>query len=244
VKTFRADLHVHSCLSPCADIDVSPKTLARRAKKLGLDMLALTDHNSCLNGPAHRDCCKEFGIIPIFGMELTTTEEVDMLCLFETLEAAQDFEALVQATFPRYPVDEKFWNPEYVVNSQEEILGELDYLLTTASGIDLTTGLKEVHSRGGIGIPAHIDRNHNSLLSQLGFIPSDPFDGIEITLKLEESQAKIPHGKLPRVANSDCHIIYDLGQRHTEFYASECSFKAYVQALRTGQVAPKWGFPE
>lgn len=244
MKTFRADLHVHSCLSPCADIDVSPRTLARRAKKLGLDMLALTDHNSCLNGPAHRDCCREFGIVPIFGMELTTTEEVDMLCLFETLEQAQDFAALVEKTFPRYPIDEKFWNPEYIVNSQEEILGELDYLLTTASGLDLSTGLKEVHSRGGIGIPAHIDRDHNSLFSQLGFIPPDPFDGVEITLHRDKSQAKIPHNNYATVANSDCHIIYDLGQRHTEFLAQECSFKAYLQALREGSVVPRWGFPE
>ena len=240
---FIADLHVHSCLSPCTDIDVSPRTLATRARDLGIHLLALTDHNACKNLPAFEECCLEFGLVPVFGMELTTTEEVDVLCLFETLDRAMDFEALVHRDFPRFPLDEKFWNPQYVVNSQEEILDELDFLLTTASRLDLSTALTEVHRRSGLCIPAHIDRSHNSLHSQLGFLPPDPFDAVEITLKPEQSKELIDPGTLPLVADSDCHVLEDLGQRHTIFEAEEPGFEGYRRALGNLAVKPCWGFP-
>jgi len=190
-------------------------------------------------------------------MELTTLEEVHCLCLFEDLDGALDFQNLVYSGLSRFPVDENFYYPQLLVNSQEEILDQVYFLLTPASALDISTALSEVHQRGGIFVPAHIDKPRDSLFSQLGFLPTDPFDAVEITLPPDESTKRIRRGKLPFVANSDCHILEDLAQRYTEFEAEHCSFGELKKALAiarargndqlpqppTNWVAGVWGFP-
>lgn len=238
--TFYADLHIHSCLSPCVDIDMSPKTICRKAAGLGIDLLGLSDHNNCGNLPAFAECCRREGLQPVFGMELTTIEEVHVLCLFGELDAALDFGRLVDAHYPRFPLDLKFWYPQYRVGPDEEILEELEHLLAAASLISLGTCLEEVLSREGLCIPAHIDRPQNSLLSQLGFVDRAAYSALEITMEADLIPGSGSWQGLALVANSDAHQLEALASRHTEFEAGRPGFRDYAQALRAGRVRAKF----
>lgn len=241
--TLLADLHIHSCLSPCADIDVSPATLARRGAELGLNMMALTDHNSSLNCPAFALCCERWGIIPVFGMELTTAEEVHLLCLFGDLNASMEFHHRVHRSFPHIPLNEDMWNPQYVVDHQENVIDQVPYLLTSASTLSLTEAVRQVHSLDGLAIPAHIDRSIFSLYSQLGFMTNDPFDGVEITLTPDESELRISRGSMPCIADSDCHQLSDLAQRHTRLSSVTGDFSGLQQALKNRLTSPVFTYP-
>lgn len=230
-KAFRADLHIHSCLSPCADIDCSPTTIARRARELGLHMIALTDHNAADNCPAFEIACRRDGLVPVFGCEITSAEEVHVLCLFENVAAATEMAALARHGMLRIPVNPKIYWPQYVVDADENILSQIDYLLTLASPLNLDEVRAACHSAGGLCIPAHIDRPANSLIAQLGFVPREDWDALEITL--EETAAQPDCAGYALTCSSDAHAIENVGRRWIEFEAEDCSFEGLKRALQS-----------
>ncbi len=167
------DLHLHSCLSPCGDDDMTPGNLVGMAKVAGLDVIALTDHNSCKNCPAALKHGEDYDIIVIPGMELTTAEEVHMVCLFPTLDDAMAFDAYVYDHILPIQNNEEIFGRQQIMDENDEEIGTVDKLLISATDIPFDDVFSLVASYHGIAFPAHIDKTTTSLLSNLGFVPPD-----------------------------------------------------------------------
>jgi hypothetical protein len=174
-----ADLHNHSCLSPCGSLELSPRLLAELAAARKVKVLALTDHNSSLNCPAFAKVCPRYGIIPIFGMEAATREEIHALCLFTSLEASLAWSEYVYSILIPFPNDPERTGDQVYVDEEDNIEGEVEYFLPNA--IDL--GIDDLGPRageyGGMVIPAHVDRPAFSMSSQLGVITPGPWAALE-----------------------------------------------------------------
>ena len=173
MRPYFYDFHIHSCLSPCADDDMTPNNIAGMAALKGLNMLALTDHNSCKNCPSFFAACKRQGIIPVAGMELSTAEDIHLVCLFEELEAAMDFDREIERHLPKIQNRSEIFGNQLILDENDEIMGIEDTLLISAT--DLWTGdaLRLARQYGAHVHPAHIDRESNGMVSILGDIPTE-----------------------------------------------------------------------
>ncbi|MDR0553687.1 MAG: PHP domain-containing protein [Treponema sp.] len=174
-----ADFHNHSCLSPCGSLDLSPRALTAIAAAKGVKALALTDHNSSLNCPAFAKLCPRAGIIPLFGMEATTAEEIHTLCLFTELNAALAFGDDAYRLIMPFPNDPEKTGDQVYVDEDDAILGEVEYFLPSALELSVEDIGKRVAEYGGIVIPAHVDRPAFSMTSQLGVVVPGPWAAIE-----------------------------------------------------------------
>lgn len=213
MRRIRADLHNHSCLSPCGDLSASPIKIAERAAAVGTHLIALTDHNSARNCPAFAEACARHDLIPLFGTETTTQEEVHLLSIFATVEEAEDWGAWVYERLPDFKHDPEKFGDQVVVDVDETILDfEERYLIP---GIDASIDeiATETIRRGGLAIPAHIDRSANSVLSQLGFLPDTPFHALEITRRPVPIDTK----GYTLICDSDAHFLDDIGRRSFTF---------------------------
>lgn len=167
------DLHIHSCLSPCGDEDMTPANIVGMSAIKNLDIIAVTDHSSSKNCPAVLKWAEEYNIIALPGMELCTMEEVHVLCLFAKLPDAMRFDEYVYSKLMKYPNDERAFGKQEICDEEDNVIGKEPYLLINATNIsfdDLGKLMKEFH---GVYIPAHIDKNSNSVISNLGFIPPE-----------------------------------------------------------------------
>ncbi|MDR0602650.1 MAG: PHP domain-containing protein [Treponema sp.] len=174
-----ADLHNHSCLSPCGSLDLSPRLLVELAAAKGVELLALTDHNSSLNCPAFAKLCPRYGIIPLFGMEATTQEEIHVLCLFADLEAALAFGEYAYGIIMPLPNDPEKTGDQVYVDEDDNIEGEVEYFLPNALDLSLDAIGPKTAAYGGIVIPAHVDRAAFSMTSQLGVVVRGPWAAVE-----------------------------------------------------------------
>ena len=263
---FKADLHLHSCLSPCGSLESSPAVIAKTAKARGLDLIALTDHNSSLNCPAFAENCQREGIAALFGMEVTSAEEAHCLCLFAKLENAITFGEIITKRLIAVTNDPEQWGDQIVVNADEEIEAEVDLLLVNATTIPLDELAILVHGNGGLFIPAHVDRAAFSLMSQLGFVPSGDYDALEIyrattnlrTIRLkprilaigspewlasqlppEAQTSTVADITLPSlICNSDAHYPEDIGKRCFTFWSNQTApdFAGLKTALQHGWI--------
>lgn len=167
------DLHIHSCLSPCADDDMTPNNIAGMAAIKGLQLLALTDHNSCKNCPAFFDACRRQGIVPVAGMELTTAEDIHLICLFEELNRAMAFdEEIAKHILPVKNRPDIFGN-QWILDGNDEIVGEEETLLISATDLWAHDAIRLARSFGAHVHPAHIDRESNGMIAILGDIPTE-----------------------------------------------------------------------
>ncbi len=238
---FFADLHIHSCLSPCGDLSSSPKAIARAAREKGLHMAALTDHNTALNTPAFASACRDEGITALFGLEVTTVEEVHVLAIFPdaaaAVEAGEDaYERLQAPGFDPVSYGDQVW-----VDDEENIAGSLEKLLILGTtDLSIEDAVHWTHSRGGLVIPAHIDRTAFGALEQLGFLPDAPYDAVECTRPPEASLT----GRWTVTASSDAHYIKDIGRRCLEFEGTAPTFEALQAALSSGKAAARFSFPD
>ncbi len=211
---FRYDLHNHSCLSPCGDNDMTPYNLVNMAKLLDLDVIALTDHNTCLNCPSAIRVGEEIGVTVIPGMELCTAEEVHVVCLFPELENALSFSAYVRENMPQVKNREDIFGEQRIMDERDNIIGKEELLLTTASNIGIYTVPGLVKSYGGCAFPAHIDRSSYSVISNLGGIDSSMgFRAFEMTKNadLDAYSEKYPDLKNMTVFyNSDAHYLENM----------------------------------
>ena len=173
MKRYYYDLHVHSCLSPCGDEDNTPNNIAGMAKLCGIDILALTDHNSTKNCPAFFEAAEKYGIIPVAGMELTTAEDIHVVCLFEKLSDALRFDEHIDSCRTKFQNKPEIFGSQQILDGEDRLIGEVDDLLISASSvsIDQVSGL--VKRYGGVCYPAHIDRDSNSIIAVLGTLPPD-----------------------------------------------------------------------
>lgn len=218
MSLYRCDLHVHSCLSPCGDNDMTPGNIVGMSLLNGLQIVALTDHNSTKNCPAFFKLAKANGIIPIAGVEITTSEDVHAVCLFRTLESAMEFGEFIETK--RYPIKNKpeIFGRQQITDENDEICGEEEYLLINAVNLSLEETFDEVLKRGGVCYPAHIDRSSNGIISMLGDFPPDPkFTAFELNdvSSLEDCLKRFPiirERSLVHVVSSDAHYLTDISE--------------------------------
>ena len=234
MKAFRADLHIHSCLSPCADLDMSPRAIVEKSLEEGLDIIALCDHNSAENVGAALRMGTRRGITVIPGMEINTREEVHILALFEDEAQALDMQRTVYSHLKGTNRPELFGD-QVVANELDEVEGFNDRLLIGATGLTLQEVIGKIHDLGGLSIASHIDRPSYSLLSQLGFVPPDiKLNGVEISraMKKEEIDSQIPGlGELPMIRSSDAHFLKDIGKAFTSYFIEAPNLKELGLAL-------------
>ena len=208
---YKYDLHIHSCLSPCADDDMTPANIAGMAHLNGLQLLALTDHNSCKNCPAFFEACRQYGIVPVPGMELCTAEEIHVICLFSSLADAMAFGRDVEIHL--LPISNKpdIFGNQLVVDAEDNVLEAMDTLLINASTLSLPEAVSLCLQHSGACYPAHIDRESHGIVAVLGGLPEDPaFRTIELSRLAGEDYEKDFPGKLV-LHSSDAHHLWDIG---------------------------------
>jgi PHP family Zn ribbon phosphoesterase len=225
---IRADLHLHSCLSPCGGLDMSPASIVRKALETGLQTVALTDHNSCRNSLAMARVCAAAGLPCLHGLEACTVEEIHVLCLFDTLEPALALSDYIHARLPDIPCIREKMGEQVVVNEKDEVEEWEDRYLGSGAEITFTDLCHKVIGEGGLFIPSHIDRPAHSLLSQLGRVPELPYSAVEITpwYNLKTDPLKVA-GRYPLVGNSDSHMLEQMGLRWTEYEGERVSVHAF-----------------
>ncbi len=204
---FTYDLHVHSCLSPCGDDEMTPCNIAGMAYLAGVKIVALTDHNSCKNCPAFFTACAEYGVTAVAGMELTTSEEIHMVCLFGGLEQALAFDEALQPYRMKLKNRVEIFGSQPIMAAEDEIVGEDPYFLPAATTLSLSEAAAMVRSMGGVAYPAHIDRESNGMLAILGAFPEEP----EFTLceVRDKPNAEKLSGGRRVVVSSDAHRLTD-----------------------------------
>ncbi len=229
------DFHIHSCLSPCGDSDMTPNNIVNMAKIMGYDAIALTDHNTALNCPALKKLAEENGITFIPGMELCTSEEVHIICLFYTLEDALKFSEYVRSTMPPLKNKPSVFGEQSICDETDNIIGQEELLLVTASGISTEKVVKKVAEYNGICYPAHIDRSSFSILSNLGTI--DDYFGFkcaEIYDIMKESELKQRHpylNQLKIISDSDAHYLETMRLPEQTIDVPENNSKAILDYL-------------
>lgn len=163
------DLHLHSCLSACADEDMTPANLAAMCALAGIQVAALTDHNTTGNCAAFSRAAARHGILAIPGMELTTAEEIHVLCLLPDLNAAEAFGNYIYGLLPDIPNNKRIFGAQIYMDGEDGVLGEEPRLLSTAAAVGINQVAGLLREFGGVSFPAHINRPSNSLFSNLGF---------------------------------------------------------------------------
>jgi predicted metal-dependent phosphoesterase TrpH len=226
---YRADLHIHTILSPCGDLSMSPQNIVDTALSRGLQIIGITDHNSTRQAPLVRKIGEKRGLLVLCGCEITSREEVHCLAFFKDDETLHECQKFLDAHLPDIPNDVDKFGYQVVVDENEEIVYEEPRLLISALDVDLDHLYDEVHRLGGIFIPAHIDKPITSLMSQLGFVPPDiKADGMELTKftppeKLIKRFAYLKKFKF--IQSSDAHVLDTIGEIFTEMELSEFSFE-------------------
>ena len=226
LKIFNCDFHIHTCLSPCADLDMHPRALVERALETKLDLIAICDHNSSENVPfvISAACGTNLNVLP--GMEVTTSEEVHVLAIFDSLLNLTEIQKLVYQHLPG-DNDERRFGVQAIVNENGEVEGINNKLLIGATDLSLDKLLNRIHQLNGLAIAAHIDRESFSVLSQLGFIDETiKFDALEITPATGIERARIKYRDLSNysfIISSDAHFLKDIGTAKTKVVLQEPS---------------------
>lgn len=230
------DFHTHSCLSPCGDKDMTPYNLVNMSKLLGLDIIALTDHNTCENCASAIKAGQSIGLTVIPGMELCTSEEVHVVCLFPDVENAEKFSDYVLSTMP--PVNNRpdIFGEQLIMDEYDNVIGSQEKLLTMASSISISGIFALVESYGGICYPAHIDRSSYSVLSNLGMITEDMgFNAVEMTSEADREALIKMHPILDGVqvfVDSDAHYLENLKDAENTIDIPENSAKAVINYIK------------
>ncbi|MFW5999177.1 MAG: PHP domain-containing protein [Halanaerobiaceae bacterium] len=216
MKKYRIDLHIHTVLSPCADLLMTPGQIIEQALGLGLDIIAITDHNATGNLRVALKLAKVLPLEIIPGMELETREEVHLLCLFPDLERALDWQEIVNDNLPDRENREDIFGPQLLTDEEDRFIGRETRLLSTATFLSLEEAVEGVTSRNGLIIPSHIERT-NGLINNLGFIPpelEDKFSLLEVNAAGKETELceKFPFLKeYTIISSSDAHHPDQIG---------------------------------
>lgn len=225
------DFHIHSALSPCGDNDMTPNNLINMSIIKGLDAVALTDHNACENVRAAAAVAGD-KIIFIPGMEVETSEEVHIVTLFPTADAAEEMQRILTDSSPYIPNRPEIFGNQYIMDENDEICGEIERMLVTASGLDIYTVVAAAKDLGGIAYPAHIDRESYSVLSNLGFIPPDlDISAVEITEKSRAALEGEYSNRYNIITSSDAHYLWDISERNHYIEVSDASVRGILNAI-------------
>ena len=229
------DLHLHSCLSPFGDMDMTPNNIVNMAKLLGLDVIALTDHNTSLNCEAAMKVGEEVGVLVVPGMELTTAEDIHAVCLFPTLESALAFSDYVDSHRIKVKNKAQIYGRQVIMDESDEERGEIEHLLLPASFIGIAEAYAKAKEFGGVCYPAHIDRDSLSILSVLGEIdPACGFRTAELAdiAKLDELKQQHPIlNSMNIVTCSDAHYLENMKEAQNTLELPALTREAVIKAL-------------
>jgi PHP family Zn ribbon phosphoesterase len=232
---FKADLHVHTCLSPCADLSMGPRAIVEQAVRNRLDLIGVCDHNSSENAGAVMEAAQGRQLRVLPGMEVTSKEEVHVLGLFDELEPALEWQTYVYAHLPGEN-DPEVFGLQPVVNAEHEVLGFNPRLLAGATELSVEQIVDGIRDRNGLAIAAHVDREAFGLLGQLGFVPTGlRLDALELSAHATAEQVRncCPgHAAMGMVRASDAHSLEQIGQAATWFALGERDTGEIRKALR------------
>ena len=233
---FKADLHIHTVLSPCGDLEMSPSAIVSRALSRGLDMIAITDHNTTRQVKVTQQIGREQGLFVLGGVEITSQEEAHCLAYFGSDEQLDAMQAFLDAHLPPIPNDEDRFGYQLIVDANDEIVGEEPYHLLNALDVDIEGLYDEVHRIGGLFVPAHVNKGTTSLTSQLGFVPPDlKADGLEINRFITREEILKKFAYLKRfhfITDSDAHFIDNVGDVYNVIHMEHRCFEEFAKALR------------
>jgi len=217
---------------------MTPANIVGMAAVKELELIAVTDHSSCKNCGAVLRLAEEYGVLAVPGMELTTAEEVHVVCLFEDLHAAMDFDEYVYSKLPDIANVEKIFGKQQIMDEEETVTGTVEKLLINATSISFDDVYGLVEERGGVMIPAHLDKSTTSLISNLGFIPPDAkFVTAEVKNfgNLHRLAKEHPYLEKCRIlSNSDAHYLQDIHEPEHTLYVEEMTRRAVIRALKQG----------
>ena len=232
---MKFDLHIHSCLSPCASLEMAPSEIVRRAAAAGMGGIALTDHQSARNCPAVAECARRVGIACLFGLEVQTAEEVHTVALFDSVEAAMAMTDWVYAAMPKRVNDPDTFGDQPVVTADDDIV-EMEGCRRT-----IAEAAEKVRELGGLYVAAHIDRPNFSVLSGLGAIPENCFDAVELSRTADEAAWAPKAAGYALTRSSDAHNLDDVARVWTEADLPEFSTAALRAAFaaRATRISPR-----
>ena len=235
MKTFRTDLHIHTLLSPCGDLEMSPANIVSLACQRGLDIIGITDHNTTKQCELVWKLAQKTNLTVFPGCEMTSREEVHCLGLFADFDALRIFQDYLDRHLTIIPHNAELFGYQVLVDENEDILEKLDYYLGASLDVSIEEVERKVHELSGIFIPAHIDRPRNSLFSQLGFFPPElKVDALQISKLAEEVTIRDKY-KINQnttiVKFSDAHFPADLGKIYTNFEMENATFSEIKKAL-------------
>ncbi len=235
MQSFRADLHIHTVLSPCAELEMTPGNIVRQALHSGIQIIGITDHNSTRNALLTKKLAEKAGIFVLTGAEVNTREEVHCLVFFDGEEKLNWFQDYIEENINRIPNPDGHFGCQPVVDEHDNILELVPYYLHASLKTGISQLQKIVHENGGIFIPAHIDRPANGLFSQLGFFPPglQP-DALEISKFFSQKHVE-KHQVIPEnmtiIRSSDAHTLQQIGEICTVFNIKKHGFSEIKRAL-------------
>ncbi len=233
MNTYRAELHVHTVLSPCAEVEMIPPLIVQEALERGIRLIAITDHNATGNIGAVMEAARGTELTVLPGMELQTREEVHLLCLFETLNQAEAWQKVVDEHLPDRPNVPDFFGEQFIVDASGDFIRREGRLLIVSADLELDSAARQVHALGGLAIPAHVDRKAYGLIANLGLVPPG-FEALEISRFLNPAEAASRYPQLrghPLIQSGDVHRL--------EEFLGACEFHLEAPTLAEIRLALK-----
>ena len=236
LRCYKADLHIHTVLSPCGDLEMSPINIVLKAKERGLDIIAIADHNSTRQVAVTQELGRQYGLVVLAAAEVTTKEEAHVLAFFEDDGQRTEFQHFLETHLPKIANNEDRFGYQLIVDANEEIVGEEPYLLINALDVDFDGLYDVVHGIGGLFVPAHVNKPSTSLTSQLGFVPPDlRADALELSRHTTKEAFLKKNAYLKRFAffkSSDAHQIDAVGESYSVLHMYAPSFSEFRKTLR------------
>ncbi len=235
LKIYTADLHIHSCLSPCGELDMSPRKIVVAAVEQQLDIIAITDHNASENILATIKAARGKPLTVLAGMEVTSEEEAHLIALFDNFNSMERFQQIVYDNLMSFGIDQRTIEDQVIVNERDEVEGFNDHLLFGAMALSFQQLVDKVHRLNGLTIASHVNRESFSIIAQLGFIPENlPLDALEISPNISKAQARLlfpDANRFPLIKSSDAHYLVDIGRQKTQFLIQEPTINELKLAL-------------
>jgi PHP family Zn ribbon phosphoesterase len=236
LREYKADLHMHTCLSPCAELEMSPLSVVDLAVRKGIDIIAVTDHNSAENVMAVRKAAEHTSLTVLAGMEISSSEEAHILALFDDAESIITLQDIIYENLLPGENDEKMYGEQIVANEKDEILAFNKRLLIGSTILSAQEIVDTIHSLGGLSVASHVDKEAFSIISQLGFITEDMgFDALEMSPNITRENAEKSfqmYNAFTWISSSDAHYPQDIGRRTTSFFMNEPTIREMAMAFK------------
>lgn len=228
------DFHIHTALSPCGHVDMSPNNIVNMAKICDLNAIAITDHNSCENVKAVMEVASEQGIIVVPAMEIETREEIHVVCFFSEVTDVYNVQEIIYGTLPNIKNRTNIFGDQLIFDENDSVVGENDRFLSTAANLSIDELFNICEKLGGVAVPAHIDRPSYSILSNLGLIPDQlPVTTVEVSKYVDDfDKYRQEYRALNVIQSSDAHDLEAMVFQHRFIEVEELSVQGIINYLR------------